>query len=585
MTFTFYFNGAPEQPVPIKFVEGKSTDLGIFPLDATIECFGIGVSLSQLPVVASPLPNARVYCDHNGAHDIQSDSGTKVRPHFIVTYFPEIQNAQIRFTLENCKASATGECHAPTRFLINGAEVWSNLSQPWYKQMMSLASRPTKVFWLSPVPHFDLKYDLAYLISTGAVPSYDTSLTIPDAVISADYSNWLASSKEILDNSTDGSDRTGRSGLWLKAMETTGGRPDIGPMTRWATQWLYTGDWRSREIALGQADLASQWPLHYRDDSGKYFSITNHPSCGLYALPTDGVVKVADLDNWGWQADLAHQPDHFYLCYLLSGDYFYLEEILFWAYASAAFPNGGGTSANYGRGSTGAEGGVPGMPSGQIRQQAWALRSRAEAAWICPDAMSEKLDLTRWTNDFIAEEEGARDIHGTGFDGNQNWIWGNTFKHDVPPLHMWQTGNGAFVQGPFIPGVATALSMWEQNFMLYTLGRMKQIGFASDALLAWLGNNIVNQEATLQFWMGQNRIATSDTSGPFTTWAQVLGAYDPTFDVMADWNSRLQDLEHGWPIIALCAMAVLGPRPDWAQAEYQKVPWSNNPKWAITPRE
>lgn len=579
--FCFYLDGDPATVDSLNFVEGSPL-IGTsapFAVDLAIELTGVQVKPTDLFPATwfnGPIASSIIYVDHSGGHDLQSSTPQKLRPSFEITYWPAINNAFIRMTLDNCQASAAGEAWIKLRFLANGAEIYSTLPLPQADQMMSYASRITKSFWLSGTPPQaqTIKYNLPYLTASGAIPNYDASVQIAESTIQQAYSTWQASAHDPF-----------QAGLWMKAMPTTGGRPDIGPFTKWAVDWLCSGDKRHREIALGQADLACQWPRHWREDDGSMFSITDHPACTLQSLPTDGITKVSDLDNWGWDSDVAHAPQHYYLTYLLTGEFFQFEQLSFWAHYDAAYPNGGGISQNYGRGPTGAEGGMPGMPSGQIRMQAWALRSRAEAAWICPDDMPAKEYLTRLTNDWIAQEEGARNIHGTQFDGNQNWIWGNTFKHDVPPLHMWQTGNGAFVQGPFIPGVATALSMWEQNFMLYTLGRMKQLGFASDALLAWLGNNIVNQEATLQFWMGQNRIATSDTSGPFTTWAQVLGAYDPTFDVMADWNNRLQDLEHGWPIIALCAMAVLGPRPDWAEAEYQKVPWSNNPKWAITPRD
>ena len=99
------------------------------------------------------------------------------------------------------------------------------------------------------------------------------------------------------------------------------------------------------------------------------------------------------------------------------------------------------------------------------------------------------------TRDFIAISEGERNIRKTSFENTPEWRWG----HEVgrlpdSPLHFWESGNGNFVQDPIDPGVArAAISTWEQNFLVYALGRAKELGYPTDALLSWLSANIVGQ--------------------------------------------------------------------------------------------
>src|SRR5690348_10481073 len=77
--FSFYVDGNPGQAISFNFVEGQSLPIGMMALEAAIEVAGVQVKLSDLSM-ASPLPNARIYADHTGAHDLATDSGTKVRP-------------------------------------------------------------------------------------------------------------------------------------------------------------------------------------------------------------------------------------------------------------------------------------------------------------------------------------------------------------------------------------------------------------------------------------------------------------------------------------------------------------------------
>ena len=48
-----------------------------------------------------------------------------------------------------------------------------------------------KVFWQGTTPpKVETRYNLAYIISTGSLPNYDTSLVVPSAAITSEYNSW-----------------------------------------------------------------------------------------------------------------------------------------------------------------------------------------------------------------------------------------------------------------------------------------------------------------------------------------------------------------------------------------------------------
>ncbi len=100
-------------------------------------------------------------------------------------------------------------------------------------------------------------------------------------------------------------------------MPSTGARQDIAPYPEWTALWLYTGDWRMRQVALGLADQAASWAMHIREtDPTKRLLITDpkgaSPASG-YGLPFShadrqsafGQLTVGGngLFNWGTAAD------------------------------------------------------------------------------------------------------------------------------------------------------------------------------------------------------------------------------------------------------------------------------------------
>jgi hypothetical protein len=183
----------------------------------------------------------------------------------------------------------------------------------------TLASRWTKIFWIggAPAQEVDINYNTPYIIATRFLPNYNMTLAnLPVSTRDSIWNDWSSASKDLYD-----------AGFWVKyvlpflspivslnsrfvlrAMPTTGGRDDIGLITRQIASWIFSnGDWRMREIALANADLASAWGQHVRESNvtrffdkskslsgmGKIVSIYGRPTVWLldYRGPQEEAVK------------------------------------------------------------------------------------------------------------------------------------------------------------------------------------------------------------------------------------------------------------------------------------------------------
>ncbi len=128
--------------------------------------------------------------------------------------------------------------------------------------MHNVLSRWTREFWIGGTPSAQINIDnnLAYLESTRFLPNFDTSIVIPQTLIATEYSLWAGKPNDIYDGDCDG-----HRGQWSCGMGVAGAHDYIAPYPQWAAIWLYTGDWRMRQMSLGMADLAGAYPANLRE--------------------------------------------------------------------------------------------------------------------------------------------------------------------------------------------------------------------------------------------------------------------------------------------------------------------------------
>jgi hypothetical protein len=442
-------------------------------------------------------------------------------------------------------------------------------------------------------PTVGINHNLAYLESTKLVPNFMTSITISSTQISSAWNTWTGMASGDPYDPVDFTLNQSAPGARNYPAD------EIGPYTGMETMWLYTGDYRAQQMAIRYAELAGGWQVHWREGSatrngttrwfdrantvpavGHWVNTNSRPTmcemCGstmfnYYGASYDAVTPItasaygltSNLSCVGgannWCPDVAHMPD-FTPIYLLTGDYYFLEED--WAWASWTQMGVSGQSFDYtGRGPSGIYGHMPGNSWwGSVRGNGWALRDRVETEANSPDNTPEKTYYDLLTQDLLGSWEGERNITTGAYNGNTMWTWGNQFANpnycvnnpsltglwcanaingvqNGPPtaIHFWVADGGTAAQSnndcqyPIDTTQANNLgctSPWMVQYVIYALGRARDVGYPAQALLNWVGSwqiGAVTDPTFNPYLAGAYRMATVQANGQyFTTWAGIL---------------------------------------------------------------
>ncbi|HXC76784.1 MAG TPA: hypothetical protein VNU19_07020, partial [Candidatus Acidoferrum sp.] len=308
----------------------------------------------------------------------------------------------------------------------------------------------------------------------------------------------------------------------------------------------------------------------------------------------------------------SHQPDPYYVPYLLDGDPFYLSQMYLWnawnsgnvesAIRSIPTPDYGSLFFSYTAGE---------------RTIAWGVSHRSEVAFIAPDVDAEKTYFTYQMNDAIAYFEGSLGITG---DANYNttppYLAGRT-TGDIqvggggpndgvpPPLGNW-SNNGcnptdgtscgvgfAFSGLGWVPGT---VGSFDSQFMLYyldhSLGRSADLGFQIEPVTTHSGAWLIGLINTSGFpWEIQeewvpDEPAMPPTAGQLASWPAIAALFQPGFlaaggTQQANFNGSLGNPE-SYAAYASAAASELtgltgGPAAwTWAQSTIQQViPWGS----------
>ena len=211
---------------------------------------------------------------------------------------------------------------------------------------------------------------MPYFMASKAVWNYNLNLKISDAALSNAFTKLQTKRQE---QAALGP----MANLFLTPyFPTTGGRQEIGPLPGWTASYLISQDDRAREIMLAHGDAAAAVPVHYRDEAtGQVIDLDRYPKVTVRTGISDPVLPTLASDNSTiWTPDTAHQPSLAFVPYLITGDAFYQEEVIFWAGWNIAGMNP--QYRGYGAGL---------LTSDQIRGQAWNMRALSEAVRIVPD--------------------------------------------------------------------------------------------------------------------------------------------------------------------------------------------------------
>lgn len=422
---------------------------------------------------------------------------------FSVRTYRDAPRARVDVVVEHCKA------YASTTDITYDAQV--TIGQDVVYSVTGLVHAPCarwkKTFWYGGEPQLHIRHTTDYLIRSALVPNYDQSVKVSEFTLQG-YAAMLAS------------DKFGpmKFGPYNPAMGTTGGRPEIGIMPDTHVAALLSMDKRAKDMMLASADCAGSFPAHRRDDTGgpahgQPIDILHHPRIttsgtlldsknaltGQYEkLPALTTISKGKPDN-------SHQPGFAYLPYLLTGDYYYMEELHFWC-------NFVLTTLNCAY--RGYEKGI--VKSEQLRGQGWSLRTLAECAAITPDDHPAKQSFHYW------------------FESNMAW-YNATFTDGPSPVAADAAHHnklGIITCGYSVTyatnGIAgTGMSPWMDDHFTSSLGHAAEL---------------LNSESAKRLlkWKAQFQIGRMLAPGVCWTDAAIynlgvrLTATSPFFDTLAD---------------------------------------------------
>ena len=431
-------NGAPDTVVSI-VVDGEHYTASSAALlkEQKPQVWLQGPVVSELQV-AAPLKNAKgVEHPHLAAH-------------FALRWYPGARQARIDVTVENDWAYEPDPRNLTYDVSIKagGRQVYEKPALLHYHH-----ARWRTLAWTGEAPALHLRHDSAYLIASRALPNYDVSVVPNEKSLAALDAQWEGPKTEPMG-----------VGLARRVMWAPGGRGDIGLLPMWSASYLLSMDARAKKVTLGTAELAGSWPMHYRDKhTGRPVSLLDYPYMTLVGGPSDTrnpktgkreafpVCRREQCKSPN-KPDSSHQPALSYLPYLVTGDYYYLEELQFWAMFNVFASNPGYRKNGQGL-----------VAPDQVRGQAWSMRTLGEAAYITPDSHPLKRDMNAI------------------LDNNLAW-YNATYSDNQEANKLGVIVNGYAV----LYRKKTAVAPWQDDFFTAAIGHVAELGFKdAERLLKW----------------------------------------------------------------------------------------------------
>lgn len=316
-------------------------------------------------------------------------------------------------------------------------------------------TRWKKTFWWGTAPHVHIAHNKAYLASTKAVPNYQADLTGSAATISTDLAALNANGD------------LGQNGITKAFMADTGYAPGIGMLPEWTAMYLVNQGADAKYIMLKMADLSGSWPVHVREyNTDKPLSFetwpyaTFSPNSGDSVNPATGLQEklpdmaaLTTLPGNRMQPEVAHHPDFCSVPYLVTGDHYYLEGMLFYQRWTTLSANAH-SSYRDGRKSL--------WKVEQVRGQAWNMRTAVHTAYLVPTGHPLRADVQYQ------------------IDQNISWYTTNYLAPGSPYGNVF----GAIIHGGSVIYQVNGqnnvgLAVWQDSFFTATCGRAVELGFSS----------------------------------------------------------------------------------------------------------
>lgn len=235
-------------------------------------------------------------------------------------------------------------------------------------------------YWLGADPGMTIRHDTDYLQSTEVVPPYMATVDPSASMVTALPSTFTPLQQGSFDYSQD-------------AMESSGFANPIGLLPQHDVLYLTANAPSIYAAVVRNGYSAGRYPIHFRDEStNRPLRFADHPTTSTDSSSTgDMPASPGGTPPPDW--DQAHHPSVGYLAYLLTGRYYFIDEVQFAATANYLFlaDTLRGGAAGYT---------VPVIGCVQVRQAAWNTRTLMTACAITPD--SDSMMHTAFVNAFTA---------------------------------------------------------------------------------------------------------------------------------------------------------------------------------------
>lgn len=390
-----------------------------------------------------------------------------------VEIFPWIENGYLNVASPTNKSALFELSIGGTVRFSQTIDVKHHTRIPLVNTATGQGSTRTFSHWLGTDPGVVPAHDGAYLRATKAIPNSHwaaPSGTALDAAQQTYTPNTLAND----DNATGG---TGGSGAIISAA---------------SARYVNSGDLRAWKAMMAHALSAGSWSWHYRDSS------THQPA--LYsAYPNSGIGDVAipggtgGTNHVGGPA-MSHMPSYAYLPFLVTGRWWFLEELQFqatWGFLSVtpAYRNFGNHTITTGSGYT-------------VRGGAWSLNLAAQAAAATPTshALSAQFVAT-WERSMAALY--GRHVSGSITADFTGVPFGGSLVNPLGVMGSYSGASGA--ETPWPPPNASRDEWWDamyqHNYIAAVLGYSSDLGIEQSPTS--LANHVAARDHSYKLVIGR----------------------------------------------------------------------------------
>jgi len=392
-------------------------------------------------------------------NDVHSNPHPSINVQYHVRYYISSGLTRIAPVVENVWHDRRGNVYYDVEFSIGHNPSRLVLSKD--SLCHSHDARWRRVRWSSEeTPRVSVKYDAGYLINTGYLPPYDLSLGTTEKVIDKIYTDWVTDHGYPGEKKVRGSRDLMSWGL-IKPQQASGGVPaGQGVQTAWATLYLMSMDVRMREVMVGQGEQVGSFPSHIRNrQDSRILKIDDYPDKNPWNFFRTDELLGHTLGDMECPLRLTYDKlgPYAFMPYLITGDYYFLEEMMFLATFGlfSIWPPHRGYDK--------------GISYGESRAAAYSSQNALYAAILAPDSWPEKSYFEEKVNNTI---EYALSVIDTT-DNNNVFGFYHTKKttgrmvRDLPDTCIGVKKDSVYdVHAP-----------WMNNYLIMTTDQMVRMGF------------------------------------------------------------------------------------------------------------